>query len=355
METSECCNYKRGNCKFGNKCKYQHTNLQFGCNRGSSCKSHFTIAQSLPQNEDFIVTKAVNCVTIENSRLEFQRNQSQTVGFLQIRHSFPVKLTEDVLCANCNSKMKESDAFYAMVNLKTHTLFCLEDSNCLKHRCVHVLHRTCAEICLFEEAFQCNFCKISAVNDNTTKKELLTNKQNSNPTTINNNNLAAPSTSYIRFASDIGGVIIAKSAPSENEADQQEDTMFSSNYLNSAQEKDAFDTLRQITSSIGSENVFLISKCGELVQQKTLEWLNHTKFYEKTNIPVSNVKFCKERSQKAAIIANLGVTHFVDDRLDVLSHIDPKCVCILFKPLPISQQRNWLYFSPHILSKTVSN
>jgi hypothetical protein len=33
------------------------------------------------------------------------------------------------------------------------------------------------------------------------------------------------------------------------------------------------------------------------------------------------VRFCRERPDKAVIAAELGLTHFVDDRVDVLEHM----------------------------------
>lgn len=64
--------------------------------------------------------------------------------------------------------------------------------------------------------------------------------------------------------------------------------------------------------------VWIVSKCGESVQRKTLGWLSRWRFYETTGLPKGNVHFCRERHEKAPICERLGITHFVDDRLDVL-------------------------------------
>ena len=64
--------------------------------------------------------------------------------------------------------------------------------------------------------------------------------------------------------------------------------------------------------------VWIVSKCGARVRQRTLDWFAHHSFFERTGIDPVRVRFCRERPQKAGICAELGITHFVDDRLDVL-------------------------------------
>ena len=40
-------------------------------------------------------------------------------------------------------------------------------------------------------------------------------------------------------------------------------------------------------------------------------------------MPPDNLQFCLERAQKAEICRDLGLTHFIDDRADVLEHLEP--------------------------------
>lgn len=67
-----------------------------------------------------------------------------------------------------------------------------------------------------------------------------------------------------------------------------------------------------------SREVWIISKCGPSVQNKTLGWLDHHAFFHQTGLKEENVRFCRARHEKAPICRTLGITHFVDDRLDVL-------------------------------------
>lgn len=64
--------------------------------------------------------------------------------------------------------------------------------------------------------------------------------------------------------------------------------------------------------------VWIISKCGPSVQKKTRAWLEHHRFGQRTGWDSEKLRFCLQRPEKADICRELGVTHFVDDRLDVL-------------------------------------
>ena len=57
------------------------------------------------------------------------------------------------------------------------------------------------------------------------------------------------------------------------------------------------------------------------VQEKSRLWLDHHRFFERTGIPAENLRFCLERPQKALHCAELGISHFIDDRSDVLHHL----------------------------------
>lgn len=67
--------------------------------------------------------------------------------------------------------------------------------------------------------------------------------------------------------------------------------------------------------------VWIVSKCGENIQRRTLAWLRHHRFFERTGVPADHVRFCRRRAEKADHAAQLGLTHFVDDRPDVLGHL----------------------------------
>ena len=67
--------------------------------------------------------------------------------------------------------------------------------------------------------------------------------------------------------------------------------------------------------------VWVISKCGPRIQERTEQWLTYRHFFEATGIEGSHVRFCRRRPDKAIHCAELGVTHFIDDRIDVLRNM----------------------------------
>ena len=87
-----------------------------------------------------------------------------------------------------------------------------------------------------------------------------------------------------------------------------------------------------------------MSKCGQKTEAKTLEWLAHNRFYEVAHIVQGNIRFCRERYEKAGICKELGITHFVDDRLEVLGYLTSVEKLFLFQPQEKEVQR----FTQHL-------
>lgn len=63
--------------------------------------------------------------------------------------------------------------------------------------------------------------------------------------------------------------------------------------------------------------VWLVSKCGPRIQERTLRWLRGHDFYGRTGMDPGHVRFCRERAEKRGHCEELDITHFVDDRVDV--------------------------------------
>lgn len=87
--------------------------------------------------------------------------------------------------------------------------------------------------------------------------------------------------------------------------------------MNSPPGDGALEATRQLVD-LFSGDVWIVSKCGPSVENKTKGWLKHWKFYAETGLDHAKVRFCRERHHKAKICKQLGISHFVDDRLDVL-------------------------------------
>jgi hypothetical protein len=114
---------------------------------------------------------------------------------------------------------------------------------------------------------------------------------------------------------DIGRVIIGPTI------DGAEDTSFlgqtEQEALKSPSAPGAFAAIAELMRRFGGR-VWLVSKCGPRVAQMTRRWLEHWRFHDVTALPRSQVRFCAKRPEKAQHARELGLTHFIDDRLDVL-------------------------------------
>lgn len=125
---------------------------------------------------------------------------------------------------------------------------------------------------------------------------------------------------------DVGGVIIDKASN-----DDSDTSLFGPNFLNATAVPGAFESLAQLAKTF---DVYLISKCGPTTEEKTRQWLAHNDFFKITGIPESHVRFCRKRPDKASICAELRVTHFVDDKLEILSYLPTNVRKYLFRPSP---------------------
>ncbi|MBB4906346.1 hypothetical protein [Actinophytocola algeriensis] len=118
-----------------------------------------------------------------------------------------------------------------------------------------------------------------------------------------------------RLGVDFGRVIHGAAA-----ADGLQDTVFLDGSFDEALASPAtagaFDVLPRLVDAFGGR-VWVISKCGPRIQERTLAWLDHHDFYGRTGVPRGNVRFCRKRADKAGHCARLRITHMIDDRIDV--------------------------------------
>lgn len=114
---------------------------------------------------------------------------------------------------------------------------------------------------------------------------------------------------------DIGGVIVARVA---GDADT---SFFGTRPMDTPAVEGVIEVLRELTTGPFDGRVHLVSKAGPAMQDRTRRWLQHTGFHDSTRIPRDNVHFVLDRSRKAPVCEGLAVTHFVDDRLDVLTSL----------------------------------
>jgi len=83
----------------------------------------------------------------------------------------------------------------------------------------------------------------------------------------------------------------------------------------------AFDAVARLCAGPFEYRVHLVSKAGPKIAALTRECLAHVRCFERTGLSPANVWFVRKRPEKVGICSELGVTRFVDDRLDVLEHL----------------------------------
>lgn len=121
-----------------------------------------------------------------------------------------------------------------------------------------------------------------------------------------------------RLGIDIGRVIIDGSSGSGDTSFFSGDTAA---MLRTPAVPGAFAAIARLVPLFGE--AWLVSKCGPRVQRRSVEWLRHHRFFEVTGIAEGNVRFCLRRPEKAIHCVDLGITHFVDDKPDVIAAITP--------------------------------
>jgi hypothetical protein len=149
---------------------------------------------------------------------------------------------------------------------------------------------------------------------------------------------------------DIGNVIIEH----RYIIDTTDETLWHERYSTLPAVENMFECLKKLSDEKFHGNIFLVSKLKEEHDTRTLAWLRDNDFFKKTNIPLENVLFCRERSEKVKLCEENNIKYFIDDRLEVLSYMigcvpnlflfnpDPKEVTEFKQFLPkVKQIGNW--------------
>jgi len=130
---------------------------------------------------------------------------------------------------------------------------------------------------------------------------------------------------------DIGGVIIKPARASGDTS------FFSSGYLDTPAVDGAIDAVRHLNDVTFPNRVFLVSKAKSGTAQKTRDWLFHKNFFKRTGLTEDKLYFCVKREGKVPIARRLGLTDFIDDRVEVLQYLAHIKTRYLF-----SESEEWL-------------
>lgn len=133
-----------------------------------------------------------------------------------------------------------------------------------------------------------------------------------------------PTKLIMKLGIDVGGVLTKKGGSAADTF------LFGPNYLNAPAVEGALEAVAALNTGTFAGNLWIISKCGHKVECRTREWLKAHKV--DLIIPENKWFFCKKRHEKAPIAKDIGLTHFIDDRLEVLSYMTSVRNRYLFQP-----------------------
>jgi hypothetical protein len=156
---------------------------------------------------------------------------------------------------------------------------------------------------------------------------------------------------------DIGNVIIDHRLMDKGKSDEWQEK-----YLASPPVDGVFESLKTLNKQKFKGNIFLVSKCRGEAESLIKTWFTKYDFFNRTGIKPENVFFCRERADKEKICQENNIAHFIDDRLEVLSHMvgvipnlylfqpDEKEVAVFKQFLPqVLRVENWSQVMNEIL------
>lgn len=113
---------------------------------------------------------------------------------------------------------------------------------------------------------------------------------------------------------DVGGVLV------DRVAEGSDTSFFGGRPMDTPAVAGALDALAELVE-LFEHRVHIVSKAGPKIAELTRRWLGSRGVTGDGGIPIGNVHFVRKRPEKHPICQQLSVTHFIDDRLDVLGHL----------------------------------
>ena len=113
---------------------------------------------------------------------------------------------------------------------------------------------------------------------------------------------------------DIGGVIVDRAA------EDSDTSFFGRHPMETPAVPGAFDAIGRLME-LFEDRVHIVSKAGPRIAKLSQDWLAERGAFNDAGIHRANLHFVRQRHEKSEVCERLGITHFVDDRLDVLAHL----------------------------------
>lgn len=100
-----------------------------------------------------------------------------------------------------------------------------------------------------------------------------------------------------------------------------------------------FRVIKRLIGERFGDRSYIVSKVTPEQQKRAEAWLAREGFHELTGLPADHVIFCAERRDKGPICRRLGITHFIDDRPEVLAHMEFVPHRFLFRGDPADREK----------------
>jgi hypothetical protein len=81
----------------------------------------------------------------------------------------------------------------------------------------------------------------------------------------------------------------------------------------------ALEALRRLNQGRFQHRIYVVSQWQAEHHEVVSDWLSRQHFCARTGIDAKHVRLCAQKADKVDICRELGITHFIDDRLEVLS------------------------------------
>lgn len=114
---------------------------------------------------------------------------------------------------------------------------------------------------------------------------------------------------------DIGGVLVDRAS------EGSDTSFFGADPMATPAVRGSHEAVRTVVGLFGRNHVHVVSKAGPKISELSRRWLHEQRLLDRGAISPSNVHFVRKRVDKHSVCRRLGITHFVDDRADVLQHL----------------------------------
>ena len=84
------------------------------------------------------------------------------------------------------------------------------------------------------------------------------------------------------------------------------------------------NAIRRLNQERFLNDIFVVYNASDVADQKIISWLKSHDFFERTGISPERVMRTQNGRDKSSVCKLYQATHFIDDRLEVLSHLAGK-------------------------------